>query len=102
MKKKDYSILTQDDFNNHSHRELAKLQLDSMDRKINRLKIYFIILNILFIVPFIISVIFHIFLLPFFVLIIIALFCIKLKKRINFLNSIRKVVSNFLKDNNLI
>jgi len=98
--KKDYSILTQDDFNNYTHEELAKLQLESIDKNISFLKIIYFVSNILIILSFILLL----FNIPIFIILfsIMFLICIKIKKRIEFKNSIRSVVYDFLKSNNLI
>jgi hypothetical protein len=98
--KKDYSILTQDDFNNHTHEELAKLQLESIDKNISFLKMIYFVSNILIILSFIL-ILFNI---PIFIILFLIMFliCIKIKKRIEFKNSIRKIVYDFLKSNNLI
>jgi hypothetical protein len=98
--KKDYSILTQDDFNNHTHEELAKLQLDSIDKNISFLKRIYFITNMLIILSFILILInTYLFTLLFLIMFII---CVKIKKRIEFKNSIRNVVYDFLKSNKLI
>jgi len=100
--KKDYSILTDADFLEHTHQELAELQLSSLDRKISNLKIFFTFSNILIIVPFILSLALDIFILPFALFVLISLVCIKLKKRIEFKSSIRSIIYNFFKSNDLI
>lgn len=100
--KRDYSILTEQDFLEHTHQELAELQLGSLDKKISTLKKYFVIFNILIIAPIILSLILKSLIIPLALLLIITFICIKLKKRIEFKSSIRNFMYRFFKSNNLI
>ena len=103
MKKlKDFSILTEKDFVEYSHRELAYMQINSLDTKIKNLEKIFLILNIVLVsLPFILffqnfetlSILFFI------ILIFVG---VTIKKRIDFKISIRNFVYNFLKDSKLI
>jgi hypothetical protein len=104
MKKltKDFSILTEKDFIEYSHRELAVMQITSIDTKIKNLEKIFLVFNIILVfLPFILFFqnfeVFSMFL--FVVLIFIGM---KIKKRIDFKISIRYFVYGFLKDNKLI
>lgn len=100
--KRNYSILTEEDFKNHTHEELAKMQLDSLDGNILLLKKFFIILNVLLIIPFILLFLFETFLLSLSLLFVIIVNCVLVKRRMNYKIAIRTIVYEFLKNNNLV
>ena len=100
--KKDYSVLTDQDFLEYSHQELAMLQLTSLDKKISKLRKLFTFINLLIIFPFVLSLIFKVLILPLISLLILTFICVKIKQKIDLKVSIRDLMYNFFKQNDLI